>query len=322
MPAPRDPAPPSRPAGDGGRQVPVSVWLAGQQQSRLQRRGRYVPASIAHPGKMLPALAAHAIATYTRPGELVLDPMCGIGTTLVEATHAGRDAVGIEYEPRWGFLAARNLRHATHQGATGHGTVLIGDSRHIAPALETELAGRVALLLTSPPYGRTVHGQAKPTPGGGVAKWDHSYGYDKANLAHQNTGALLAGFTAILRGCLPLLRPGGNLVVTARPWRHRGLLVDFPAAVLDAAIRAGYQPVQRCVALLAAVRDSDLVARGSFFQLQQARAARAHGRPIHLAQHEDVLILRRPPEPPSGLAGHLAPRYRAGTPAAAERRAA
>lgn len=57
--------------------------------------------STAHPAKMLPAVAAYAIAHYTRPGELVLDPMCGIDTTLVEAVRLGRRAVGIEYEPHW-----------------------------------------------------------------------------------------------------------------------------------------------------------------------------------------------------------------------------
>jgi DNA modification methylase len=30
---------------------------------------------------------------------VVLDPMCGIGTTLVEAVHLGRHAIGVEYEP-------------------------------------------------------------------------------------------------------------------------------------------------------------------------------------------------------------------------------
>ncbi|WP_327352248.1 TRM11 family SAM-dependent methyltransferase [Streptomyces sp. NBC_01304] len=54
---------------------------------------------------MLPALADHAIRTYTRPGDLVLDPMCGIGTTLVEALHLDRNAIGVEYEPKWARLA-------------------------------------------------------------------------------------------------------------------------------------------------------------------------------------------------------------------------
>lgn len=94
-----------------------AVWLTGQVCSRDQRRGRYLPESIAHPGKMLPSIARHAIATYTDPGELVLDPMAGIGTTVVEAMHLGRHGVGVEYEQRWADLATANIRHAAGQGA-------------------------------------------------------------------------------------------------------------------------------------------------------------------------------------------------------------
>ncbi|WP_420884838.1 TRM11 family SAM-dependent methyltransferase [Actinomadura geliboluensis] len=68
---------------------------------------------------MLPAIAATVISAFTRPGDLVVDPMCGIGTTLVEAIHLGRDAAGVEYEPDFVHLALGNLQHARSQGATG-----------------------------------------------------------------------------------------------------------------------------------------------------------------------------------------------------------
>ena len=55
--------------------LPLSVWTTGQQDSRTQRRGRYLAASMAHPGKMLPAIARHAIEHYTSPDDLVIDPI-------------------------------------------------------------------------------------------------------------------------------------------------------------------------------------------------------------------------------------------------------
>jgi hypothetical protein len=39
----------------------TSVWMTGQQDAKTQRAGRYVAASVTHPAKMLPAIAAHAI---------------------------------------------------------------------------------------------------------------------------------------------------------------------------------------------------------------------------------------------------------------------
>ena len=149
----------------------LSVWPTAQRDARAQRRGRYLPESTAHPAKMLPAIAATAIARYTQPGDLVADPMCGIGTTLVEAVHQGRDGLGFEYEERWATIAAANVAHARAQGATGAGQVIRGDARQLPALLPPGIAGRVVLVVTSPPYGRSVHGQVRAEQragGGGV----------------------------------------------------------------------------------------------------------------------------------------------------------
>jgi modification methylase len=42
---------------------------------------------------MAPDLAATLIRNYTQSGEVVFDPLAGVGTTLVEAIHAGRTAM-------------------------------------------------------------------------------------------------------------------------------------------------------------------------------------------------------------------------------------
>ena len=229
--------------------------------------------------------------------------MCGIGTTLVEAIHLGRDGLGIEYEERWAGIAAANVAHARRQGAAGTAEVIRGDARLLPGLLPPGTAGRAALVVTSPPYGPSVHGQVKAEQRrgaeGGVRKYDNRYGQDPANLAHQGLDELLAGFTAILSGCTVLLRPGGLAVVTARPWRQHGELVDLPAAVIAAGARAGLVPVARCVALLAGLRGGRLIARPSFFQLDNLRRARRHGQPWHLIVHEDVLIFQNPANCPS-----------------------
>lgn len=80
---------------------------------------------------MLPAIACTAISAYTTPGDLVLDPMCGIGATLVEAVHLGRRAVGIELEPRWAGLAEANLTLASAAGARCSAEVVCGDARDL-----------------------------------------------------------------------------------------------------------------------------------------------------------------------------------------------
>jgi len=295
------------PRPDRDPRFPLSVWVTAQQDARTQRRGRYLPAATAHPAKMLPAIAATAITRYSEPGDLVADPMCGIGTTLIEAIHLGRDAIGVEYEPRWAHIAAAGITHARRQGATGEAEVTRGDARQLPALLPPGVAGRAALVVTSPPYGRSVHGQVRAeqrTGGGGVEKYDNRYSDDPANLASHGIDDLLTGFTQILAGCKTLLRPGATVVVTARPWRQHGELVDLPGAILAAGASAGLIPAERCVALLAGLRGQRLIPRPSFFQLDHIRKARARGEPWHLIVHEDVLIFRAPPKCwSSGAAG-------------------
>jgi hypothetical protein len=62
----------------------LSVCATARSGPRAQRRGRYLPEPDAHPAKKLPAIAAHAVAVYVKPGDLVVDPTHGIGTGRVE----------------------------------------------------------------------------------------------------------------------------------------------------------------------------------------------------------------------------------------------
>jgi hypothetical protein len=272
---------------------PGSVWLTGQQLSRVLRLGRYTAESITHPGKMLPTIARYAINTYTDPGDLVADPMAGIGTTMVEAMHLGRRGIGVEYEDRWAALAAVNIALATKNGATGTGEIYTGDSRHLPSLLPPQICGQVALVVTSPPYGSSTHGHAR-TPGsrrGKVRKIHHRYG-GSDNLAYRDHETLAEGFTEILTGCRTILRPGGHVVITARPYRRHGELIDIPGMVVAAGETAGLELVEECVALMAGVRGGVLVPHASFFQQKNVRTAITSGDPQWLPQHEDVIILR------------------------------
>ena len=274
--------------------APTSVWATAQRTARAQRAGRYLELSATHPGRMLPAIATTAISTFTAPGDLVLDPMCGIGTTLVEAMHLGRDAIGVEYEESWADLARANVAHARDQGATGHGHIACGDARHAAALFETAVRGTVALVLTSPPYGPSVHGQVRAVAGLGVHKSHDRYSRDPANLAHVGLERLLLAMREVLGQCAQLLRPGGVVAMTVRPWWHQGELVDLPGLLGQIGDGVGLPLFERNVVLLAGIRGDQLVPRPSFFALDQVRRARARGIPRSVVAHEDLLVFRRP----------------------------
>ncbi len=49
-----------------------------------------------YPSSFIPQVAANLIELVSDPGDLVLDPFCGCGTTLIEAVRLGRPAIGVD----------------------------------------------------------------------------------------------------------------------------------------------------------------------------------------------------------------------------------
>jgi len=68
-----------------------------------------------HPARMPSALASGQIATWTDPGETILDPFMGSGTTGVACANLGRKFIGIEIEQRYFDIACRRIADAYKQ---------------------------------------------------------------------------------------------------------------------------------------------------------------------------------------------------------------
>jgi len=62
-----------------------------------------------HPCQKPIALVSQVVRVSSRPGDMVLDPFMGSGTTLVAAKLEGRRAIGIEIEERYCEIAAKRL---------------------------------------------------------------------------------------------------------------------------------------------------------------------------------------------------------------------
>lgn len=70
------------------------------------------PQRVGHPAPFPEELPRRLIKLYSYPDDLVLDPFLGSGTTAVSAVRLGRRAVGVELNPTYCDLAARNLAAA------------------------------------------------------------------------------------------------------------------------------------------------------------------------------------------------------------------
>src|SRR6266545_7354941 len=253
--------------------LPMAVWPCAQTSLPRQRAGRYTPASATHPAKMAPELARRIVASYSAPGQLVVDPMCGIGTTLAEAAALGRRALGVELEARWSELARANLAFALNAGRARLAEVRRGDARTLAGLL-VDVAGSVDLVATSPPYACDVGMIDKPAwlAGRPLCRRDTlNYSPERANLGHARGDRYLTELARVYAACFAVLRPGGLLVTVTKNLRRQGRVHDLATVTVQLATQAGFAYLQHVVALLAAVRDGDLHARPSFWQLTQTR---------------------------------------------------
>ncbi len=282
--------------------VPLAVWPSAQTSAQYQRAGRYLPACAKHPGKMLPELARRIVTAYSTPGDVVVDPMCGIGTTLIEGAALGRRCVGVELEARWAELADANLDHILLAGQRRLADVRVGDARAL-PDVVADLSGAVDLIATSPPYACEAARIDRPAWLAGGTMRDQTsrnYSTDPANLGHSRGDAYATAMAEVYAACFAVLRPGGLFVTVTKNMRRGGQLVDLAATTQQLATAAGFAYLQHVVALLAGVRDGGLVARPSFWQLTQIRKARAKGDPVHVVVHEDVLVFVKPTEDARG----------------------
>ena len=62
-----------------------------------------------HPAPMPMTLAQQCIAITSEPGDVVLDPYAGSGTTLLAAAELGRSWVGVELKPTFVDLIERRI---------------------------------------------------------------------------------------------------------------------------------------------------------------------------------------------------------------------
>lgn len=153
-------------------------------------------------------LVGFFVERLTDPGDAVLDPFAGFGTTLVVAESLGREAFGVEFEPdRAGFIRSR---------MQAPDRLFTADARE----LEELPIPAVTLAITSPPY------SSPGDPEEALSAYrDPNPGYDR----------YLADLQRVCRSAGSLLTPDGWLVIEAanlrRPDRVDTLAWDIAHAV-------------------------------------------------------------------------------------------
>lgn len=98
-----------------------------------------------HGGQKPPRLCADLIKVFTHEGERVLDPLAGVGGSLLGATLCGREALGVELNPRWVAI----YREVCGLEKLAEQECRIGDALQELPLLPPE---SFQFVLTDLPY--------------------------------------------------------------------------------------------------------------------------------------------------------------------------
>ncbi len=127
-----------------------SLWLLGKRNNAGAHAADYW-------GNFAPQIAHQALRRFTKPGELVIDPFVGYGTTLIEAVRLGRCAIGVDLQPSCVDTArARVGQEACARDARA--LAIVGDSTRPETAAAVQEVmhqwgfPHAHLLILHPPY--------------------------------------------------------------------------------------------------------------------------------------------------------------------------
>lgn len=98
-----------------------------------------------HGGQKPPQLCADLIKVFTKKGQTVLDPLAGVGGTLLGAALCERKAIGIELNQKWADIYKQvcDLEHLEHY------PIIVGDANDKLKEIEPN---SIDFVLTDVPY--------------------------------------------------------------------------------------------------------------------------------------------------------------------------
>ena len=93
-----------------GRQKDISHFSLIDWDFQLEDSRSFLHDLCWYPSRFIPVIPAQLIAALSKPYDVVLDPFCGAGTTVVEALKTNRTVIGCDLSPVAHFLSSVKSR--------------------------------------------------------------------------------------------------------------------------------------------------------------------------------------------------------------------
>ena len=252
--------------------VSTTVWSFPKRGSWGTHKGDYR-------GNWPPQMARAVILMLTKPGDTVVDPMAGSGTTCIEAKLLGRNCVAVDIDYGAVMLTHHRLywleRAIEEMGPPpppdgsvedvlrARAEVYHGDARNLNLIGDSS----VNLVATHPPYFNII-----------------KYGsrLDKANLARaRKLSEYLTMLGDVVREAFRILKPGAHLAILVGDTRKRRHYVPITHHALKVMLETGFILREEVIKIQHKMKTTREVWR-------KAR------RDFLLIYHEKLYILRKP----------------------------
>ena len=257
--------------------VSTTVWSFPRRGSWATHRGDYR-------GNWAPQIPRALILMYTKPGDVVLDPMMGSGTTLIEAKLLGRNSIGVDINYNAVILtlhrlyyleeALKNLYESTDakiEGVDVEDTKKVWYKVYLGDARKLDLIGdeSIDLVATHPPYFNIIKYGGEDRVDGDLSKTRSLEEY-------------LRWMKEIAREIYRVLRPG----------KYCAILIG------DTRIRKHYVPISHYV--MQVFLDAGFVLKEEIIKIQHKMKttrevwSRLRKRDFLLIYHEKLFVFRKP----------------------------
>jgi DNA modification methylase len=199
--------------------------------------------ALAHPGSFDEREIVDHIELFSKPGELVFDPMVGSGTTLGACFKTRRYGAGIELYDHLIELTEQRILNVTGSPYEygKHGLQLMqGDCREVMPKMKPEI---MDLIVFSPPYFDILK-----NPSGERARYRRSkglpvnYGNSPNDLGNMDDyQEFMSQMASIYSQCFKLLKKGKSMVVIVADIVKYGAFIPYHADTIYAVQAAGFR---------------------------------------------------------------------------------
>jgi DNA modification methylase len=240
----------------------TTVWSFPERGSWATHQGNYR-------GNWAPQIPRNLIMRYTQPGDLVMDPMVGSGTTLVECRLLGRNGIGIDVNYHALMLAFDRLNFepsSLYEELPKTSIRLFhGDARNLT-AIQDET---VDLVATHPPYaGIITYSKGMPVEG------------DLSQI--RSLEGFLSAIEQVARECYRVLKPNKHCAILIGDTRRHKHYIPIAYRVMERFLAVGF------------ILREDIIKVQWNMKSTRDRWLRGSVRDFMLIYHEHLFVFRKP----------------------------